>query len=112
MPGHLPGAGQPGQGLQFHIKGWQQLYIQLGNQDETYRYKGEEKVGMKSHKKRKLEIPQVNGNDTPIDSIIESEDKIIEQSTNQPTANDVLMALNSLGSSVTDVNDHIKSIIK
>ena len=64
------------------------------------------------HMKRKHEIPQVDANDTFSDSIVESEDEIIEQSTKQPTVKDVLMALNSLGSSVKEENDHITSIIK
>ena len=67
---------------------------------------------MKLHKKRKHKMPQFDANDTLSDSIVEIEDKNIEQSTNQTNAKDVLMAQNSLGSSFKDVNFHIKLIIK
>ena len=65
-------------------------------------------------RKKKHEIPQVDANDILSNSITENEDENIEKSTNHnaATANDVLMALNTLGSSVTEVNDQIKSIIK
>ena len=74
-------------------------------------HKTKAKVGIKLHKKTEHELPQFDANDTLSDSIVESEDEIIEQPTKQTTADDVLMALNSLGSSVKDVNDYIKSII-
>ena len=75
-------------------------------------HKTKTESGMKLHKNRKQEVPQVDANDTHSDSTIESDDENIEQTTKQPTASDVLMTLNSLASSIKDVNDHIKSIIK
>ena len=69
---------------------------------------------MKLHKKKKYEIPQVDANDTLSNSTIENEDENIEKSTNHNAAiaNGVLMAVNTLGSSVKEVNYQVKSIIK
>ena len=69
--------------------------------------------GMKLNKKRKHEISQVDANDTLTDSISENEDEHKEMPSNQnaPNANDVLMALNTLGSSLKEVNEQINNFI-
>ena len=69
--------------------------------------------GIKINKKRKHEISQVDANDTLTDSISENEDEHKEMPSNQnaPNANDVLMALNTLGSSLKEVNEQINNFI-